>query len=466
MSVRDFSLSYTTSPVLIWVDNNEGMVGPSTTLNAQITEIDDVGPSTTLFYIPSSGAANVGPSASISGVTALQFIFGRDIIQYTDTTLIKTDEIKMLDVDITTDAIGAWIAQGARRNVVDVSSDLTLDKSQSSSLVVNTSAGGLVEIKLPLSADAGTHYEFVTTSDNDMRIFTEDSTISISGVIATGLLLDDIGEKILLTKIEGTSSRWVSTKQFGTIESFKNTLPPSGISGLSLHLDASVTSSITVTSSPDVDQWDDLSTSGNHVSQSTAANKPHTGGDINGLNALIWDANDDDMLGNTTAGGTFTGASGDFFIVLKPTQDASFLYFFSTTDTAANVDYFWMGYDIDAAVRVCPVAAGTVVGRMDFAGAGHGNVQVLRMTSTGSSYSASLNGSPVTLISPTVNNGAWFASTPGRDGFWIGALNRAIGIQGAFNGLIGEIIYYDHKNVTDEEADKLTTYLRNKWGAP
>ena len=82
------------------------------------------------------------------------------------------------------------------------------------------------------------------------------------------------------------------------------------------HFDAEASGSITVTSSPDVDQLDDQTSNGYNVAQSTASNKPHTGVTFtNGNNGIEFDGTDD-RLDNTAVANYGTGAIDGFMIAV------------------------------------------------------------------------------------------------------------------------------------------------------
>jgi hypothetical protein len=79
---------------------------------------------------------------------------------------------------------------------------------------------------------------------------------------------------------------------------------PASISGLAAWYDSSDSSNVTLTSSS-VDQWDDLSSNANHLTQSTSGNKPTydtTTNTINSKNVISFDGSDDFLESSLPAG--------------------------------------------------------------------------------------------------------------------------------------------------------------------
>jgi hypothetical protein len=239
---------------------------------------------------------------------------------------------------------------------------------------------------------------------------------------------------------------------------------PEDITGLSLWLDASQPGSIDdSTATPDVDGWYDLSGNGNRVIQGAAAKKPHTGGTINSKNAIVFDGSDD-LLVNSTAGGTFTGTKGTVVMVLSITSLANSVVL-SSSDTATGNKFQHFAYLVDDT----PAFASTNVGTFDDNGRltfdlATGTTYIYSVTSDGSTYTGRINGGEkVVFMGSGSNAGNFFGDVPDRDNFCVGALKHTS--ETLFtNATIAEILVYDGVDLTASQVTDLETYLANKWG--
>ncbi len=254
-----------------------------------------------------------------------------------------------------------------------------------------------------------------------------------------------------------------------TVKTFKPSgapFSPSDIAGLALWLDASDASSLTITSSPDVDQWDDKSGNGNHVSQGSAALKPHTGGSINSLNTLIFDGADDYMQ-NTTAGGTLTGTKGTIFIVNKiGTLDGLANVALCSANTAVANSYIIFGID-----RGSPTPNPSIQSQNTGLNWIYGDTTLTtatpyihRFSSNDTNWVMAVDG---VVQGETVGGGSdtgiWFGDVASRNNMAVGAIVRST-VSNRYDGELAEIIVYDGVDLTAQNVTDVETYLADKWG--
>jgi len=212
-------------------------------------------------------------------------------------------------------------------------------------------------------------------------------------------------------------------------------IPPSGLTGLNLWLDASDAATITEASGS-VSQWDDKSGNGNHATQGTGAYQPTTGvSTVNGLNVLEFDED---------------------FLSLSPKVDFRSIIF--VTNNAE---------------------VGTAVVAAAMCGYG-GDYTFIRTNDVDTSYDISIDGSVGRLGSVSVNGegfvhgsnidlGRTDAQNKGKN-IWMIKMDGLISadLLGAFNsykytGEFLEIIASDTV-LSDAEFHGIHNHLSNKWG--
>lgn len=247
---------------------------------------------------------------------------------------------------------------------------------------------------------------------------------------------------------------------------------PSQISGLALWLDASDQTTITVTSSPDVDSWTDK-VAGHVFAQSTAAAKPHTGASVNGRNAITFDGTDDYL--NKVASDILVGSVGIIFTVFRtpgalPASNASALS--TGSDAGAPTGAFCAptGVQNSAGTRYNRIieksssgdAQTTIRGSTGMA---INSTYVLAASSTGSAYGLRVNGATETItVGAGSDNGNWFAQTTTPNNTTVGAILRDGVIAGPMWGDVCEILAYDGVTLTSTQIDQVESYLAAKWG--
>lgn len=248
------------------------------------------------------------------------------------------------------------------------------------------------------------------------------------------------------------------------------------IEGLSWWLDASQEDSFTLDGNL-VTQWDDLSGNDYHVSQSVTGDKPSRDGSINGRDTVRFQFSRQHYLSRNDP--TFSSASGEFFVVLKPAAVSDTVRTaVASSDTGAN--------------NSLSINIGDVAGQRD------GKTNMASLTTSLSSFSyktfTDVEYSTDTLLlnfraggkkdsenkdfswSSDVNNsglfdinsggksqqGTWFSGVSSRDNLSVGALLGPSTIN-YFDGQIAEVIYYDNKNLSASERESLVTHLGAKW---
>jgi hypothetical protein len=245
--------------------------------------------------------------------------------------------------------------------------------------------------------------------------------------------------------------------------------PTTPVAGYKAWYDASDTGTITVSGSA-VTQWNDKSANAYNLTQGTSANRPLSGTrTLNSLNVIDFDGTNDSLLASTAANWTFlsnSGGSSIFMVILSDTA-ASTRFIMS----CAQGDSFNVGLDF---VRLSTGVVGQSVKR------GVGGTLAVDAPSqgtwtdaTGVYYTCLLspnNGTTLDRAISTVNGGAEqksntatnapSASNP-TQALVLGDYINSGGI--AFNGAIGEIIFYDSV-LSGTDADLNESYLSNKWG--
>jgi hypothetical protein len=234
---------------------------------------------------------------------------------------------------------------------------------------------------------------------------------------------------------------------------------PTDISGLSLWLDASDTTSITESGGA-VSQINDLSGNARHFTQATGADQPTTGSvTIGGLNALSFDGSSDQLKSSSTS--------------LVNASDGTFTLFVVALPDVVNVTQTIMNADPEASARppqfllIASTASATGIRISNFAGSlsvvqpskssvSSGVASVFSSRLSTSDYFIAVNGTRGTALSAA--GGATAASkvvSIGRDP--VGSPGRP------FDGAIGEVIVYA-ASLSDADMGEVETYLTSKWG--
>lgn len=228
---------------------------------------------------------------------------------------------------------------------------------------------------------------------------------------------------------------------------------PASISGLSLWLDASDTSTITQSAGA-VSQWNDKSTELNHATQGTSANQPTTNTrTINGRNVLDFDGSND----------FFDLPSGLYNI----NQADNALFMVIQQDTTGNASLF-DGKQAGFSNRIYGLRSDTSGTRYSFMNGNYGNDALLTTTYDSNAHiyvgrrnALGTNGVQIFkdgVIGATLGTGA--ANT---------ALDQIViskHFGGSFdflNGAIAEIIIY-RGTKTNGELNQVGNYLASKWG--
>jgi len=220
---------------------------------------------------------------------------------------------------------------------------------------------------------------------------------------------------------------------------------PRQIAGLSAWYDASVASSLTLTSGF-VSQWDDLSGSGLHLTQSVEANRPGTG-TINGKTAVDFDGSNDLM--QVTAD-VFPGT----VLAIVEQDNVSVNSFpFSVRDSATNSsNAFWVA---NSQWRLVGFDAAAVASYASSGGTAAIGVANLVTVLHGSPRPSRVDGSP---LAGTTN-----VTGSNEQGIVVGARILSGTSSTYVNGKIGEMLVYN-RVLTASEVAKAESYLASKWG--
>jgi hypothetical protein len=229
---------------------------------------------------------------------------------------------------------------------------------------------------------------------------------------------------------------------------------PSGITGLVARYDAADLTSISVSGS-DVTQWNDLSGNGHNATQGTSTNRPKSGTrTLNSKNVLDFDGTNDFLINNGIAA-SYTGTSKPFTI-FQVTQ----------LDTTAGNQTSWSIANSSAGnPRIFPTNeqiiirnnSGTEVGP-SITGAYNTNSQFLTYRSSGTNFTGFINKTLILTSAYSLGSRSLNVASIGTyRGF-----NFASGVQ-FWNGVIGEMIYYD-RELTTSEVGQVHDYLSDKWG--
>jgi hypothetical protein len=455
MALQDFTISFTTTPTVQFNDHSQGSIGSASNIFADVAVFNKIGPASTINSFP-----------------LLQpFLLQADIIHYSDIAEFKTDEIIMSPNSIlrASGPARTWGMETVRLNVVNCVSDTILNVDESKSVIINNGVGIATELSLPTNANAGVMYTFVRTSSSGLITVNTENDLGIihdsGGATSSGITLDSIGAKLTVVSL-GVDDKWATLNAQDTT----STIVSAGeliIRTADMHLDASDTSSLVITSSPDVDQWNDQTLNGNDVAQGTPADKPHTGATIGGLNALSFDGLTQYLI-NSTAGGTFSGSAGEIIVVLELSAVGSEIVYFGGGDEALNSTYLIPEVSASDEIRIVQQNAGDgndIVDGTTTSPLLINTPYILSISSDGAAYLLSVDDVVQTKsVAGGSDSGDWFADTPSRDNFTIGGLVTFGGLVVPLNGIIGEVIVFDGAALSSSDRTDVVDHLKTKWG--
>lgn len=221
---------------------------------------------------------------------------------------------------------------------------------------------------------------------------------------------------------------------------------PRQIAGLSAWYDASVASSLTLTSGF-VSQWDDLSGSGLHLTQAVEANRPGTG-TIDGKTAVHFDGSNDVML---VSANVFPGTLIALCSLDNPGPTPYLLAgaVDGTQANSVNVEWNfpgeWILDGLEAGSLYSSSGGQAVADQPTIATALYGSGNTSRIN--GASLPGTNVGAPAAVPSSIIL-GARKVSGPGRR---------------HLDGKIGEVLLFN-RVLTTSEVQKVERYLASKWG--
>ena len=201
--------------------------------------------------------------------------------------------------------------------------------------------------------------------------------------------------------------------------------------------------------------WFDLSGSGNHVTQATAANKGTLKLNIqNGRPAVLFDGTDDYLA---SAVSPITGSSGrSFFGVINNVANTSSNYIFDFSFTApSNLNAFAITPEVGVRIKGA--------NRLFTSGQLPNNNTAFVLL--GVVYQA---GADISTVAAYVNGTALAESshTAGVPNTANGGLTIANGsLGGPMNMYAGEIVVYN-RALTDAEVAQVNAYLKARWATP
>lgn len=225
---------------------------------------------------------------------------------------------------------------------------------------------------------------------------------------------------------------------------------PKRLAGLSAWYDATVASSITLTSGF-VSQWNDLSGTGHHLTQSVEADRPGTG-TIGGKTAIDFDGSND-YLSNAASPAGFT--YGTIFCV-HSFDNAGSNQVVYTVVSAGAAELMAVSKHTFGEYRNNAGSGGTVA-----RSGGTAVINTPRLTTNTFNSGTSAHGYRLDGAEQTGTTGGFFSNVAGT---WLGLRNNAsLGLGLFFDGQIGEWVIYNRVLSADEIA-KTETYLAAKWG--
>jgi hypothetical protein len=222
---------------------------------------------------------------------------------------------------------------------------------------------------------------------------------------------------------------------------------PKSIAGLAAWYDATVASSITLTSDF-VSQWNDLSGGGFHLTQATEASRPGTA-TIGGKTAIDFDGSNDFLFTTTTL--PDFGTVFDVHI-LDAASVAYGIYHLNST-VGGFSKRMGLIYSSVNEYRSQAVLSTTNIGVSG--GTRTADARITSVTFTGSATAGRLDGA--TLSGTTTG-------TSGNDpGVYVGIRSLSGSLALPLNGKIGELIVYN-RVLSAAEISRIERYLASKWG--
>ena len=227
---------------------------------------------------------------------------------------------------------------------------------------------------------------------------------------------------------------------------------PQSIPGLTMWLDASDTSSITL-SGTNVTQWKDKSVNGFNATQATSGNQPTYN---SGTRSLSFNGTSSAMISSLT----IPFQTHSIFIVFNPTTTSTNtnVLVFETTDGSSyiNTPYYNSSNTPPTAAYINSLSTlkyntnPTLVYNNTI-----GATSMVEVVVASGSQAVYLNGNAQTTTSSAITSG----TTPTLT---IGAWNSASGYTGFFQGTVNEIIIYN-TTLTTQQRQQVEGYLAWKW---
>ena len=220
-------------------------------------------------------------------------------------------------------------------------------------------------------------------------------------------------------------------------------------------------------SSGQISEWRDKSGSGNHVTQTTANNRPtlfessgnvqgSTQSVINGRQSLFFDGVNDLLQTTNTV---TSGQSRTVFAVARRTNNSTVVQLLMFGSTVSNGNVRWLAqYGAGASAAVGSDAIATNQTLSAGAPAGWTSAHISCWSQNGSNRNLSyfLNGSSLAIAGNPPNAQTDFA------GMYIGN-GRSVALFNHFSGHLGEVLIYN-RELTESERSRVTRGLRGRWG--
>jgi hypothetical protein len=246
--------------------------------------------------------------------------------------------------------------------------------------------------------------------------------------------------------------------------------PSSPVSGYTLWLDASDTSTIT-SSGGDVSQWNDKSGNGRNFTQGISTNRPKTGTrTINGLNTIDFDGSNDFLV---------CASSTTFFNYLHNSTGATVFFVGIVDNTASNKTMlcnnggsstnFGIRYEITSSEQDFIAVSNGVAAQNPISASGslsyttgsayYTSTKIDSANATAANrYKISLNGaaevgSNANSFTPSASNAT--------NNLHLGIIDD--GVTFPYDGCFGEILFYSGI-LSADDITSTRTYLANKWG--